>query len=376
MFFLANVPARGRLGAVAVWGAGAGVALLSPGLLLQAAWLGWPGAVLLGAGLAAHLAMLALHLRRGRRRPGLFAVFVLTSAAWLLAGAGLALTADLVQARRAALAAAAVTALAGWLLEALAGHALHAVPLIAWPALSSRTAAGGPGLHVPGLAALAYAALTAGIAAVTAGFAASRPAPVAAGGGLLVIAAVAAAASLSARPSRLLLHPEPGSAVTASGPPQVPAPAAGERAGNMDRAEQEKHHRQPEGAPDRQAASAYSGHAEPGGNTGGWARACPLGKLREDQPLHADIRQYPVCVVRSNGTVYALRDECTHEAVPLSDGEVAGGAIECWKHGSRFDLATGRALSRPATKPVDVYPVRIDGDDVLIRLDIPGKDRP
>ncbi|MGH3271639.1 MAG: hypothetical protein ACRDN1_21625, partial [Trebonia sp.] len=63
MFFLANVPARNRLGAVAVWGTAAGVALLSPGLLLQAAWLGWPGAVLLGGGLGAHLAMLAAHLR-------------------------------------------------------------------------------------------------------------------------------------------------------------------------------------------------------------------------------------------------------------------------------------------------------------------------
>lgn len=226
-FFLANVPARGRLGAMAVWSAGAGVALLSPGLLLQAAWLGWPGAVLLGVGLAAHLAMLA-HLRHGRRRAGLFAVFALTSAAWLLAGTGLALAADLVQARRAALAAAAVTALICWLLEALAGHALKVVPLIAWTALSSRTAAGGrparlggPGLHVPGLAALAYGALTVGIAATAAGFAASQPAPIAAGGELLVLTAVAGAASLSARPLRLLLRPEPGP-VMAPGRPASP----------------------------------------------------------------------------------------------------------------------------------------------------------
>ncbi|MGH3292459.1 MAG: hypothetical protein ACRDP7_11675 [Trebonia sp.] len=47
--------------------------------------------------------------------------------------------------------------------------------------------------------------------------------------------------------------------------------------------------------------------------------------------------------------------------------EASGGTVECWKHGSRFDLA----LNRPATKPVDVYPVRIDGDDVLVRLDVP-----
>jgi 3-phenylpropionate/trans-cinnamate dioxygenase ferredoxin subunit len=66
--------------------------------------------------------------------------------------------------------------------------------------------------------------------------------------------------------------------------------------------------------------------------------------------------------------VYALRDECTHESVPLSDGDVAGGAIECWKHGSRFDLATGRVLSPPATRPVAVFGVRIDGEDVYVQL--------
>ena len=105
MFFLANVPARNRLGAMAVWSAGAGVALLSPGLLFQAAWLGWPGAVMLGGGLGAHLAMLAAHLRR---RPGadrLFAAFVARLGRLARRRAGLALAADLAQARRAALAA-------------------------------------------------------------------------------------------------------------------------------------------------------------------------------------------------------------------------------------------------------------------------------
>jgi NADH dehydrogenase len=173
----------------------------------------------------------------------------------------------------------------------------------------------------------------------------------------------------------------------ASGPPPVTASAGPERAeiaGRADREEGETaraaHHRLAEGVPPGRASNADAAQAEPGGNgpgmsapgsTDGWARVCPLDKLREDQPLHADIGQCAVCVVRSNGTLYALRDECTHEAVPLSDGEVADGAIECWKHGSRFDLATGRALNRPATEPVDVYPVRIDGDDVLVRLNVP-----
>ncbi len=212
MFFLANVPSRNRLGTWAVWGTAAGVVLLSPGLLLGVSWLAWAGAVALGGGLSGHLTMLARHLRHRRRRAGLFLVFVVTSAGWLAAGAGLALAADLAAARRAGLAAAAVTALAGWVLEALAGHALKVVPLITWPALGTRTAVsvpsagrpGGPGLHIPSLAALSYGLLTTGVAATCAGFALSLAVLLAAGGGLLAAAGTAAAASLSARPLQML----------------------------------------------------------------------------------------------------------------------------------------------------------------------------
>jgi 3-phenylpropionate/trans-cinnamate dioxygenase ferredoxin subunit len=104
------------------------------------------------------------------------------------------------------------------------------------------------------------------------------------------------------------------------------------------------------------------------GSAGGWVLACGLAKLDEDAPVHVDIGDTPVCLVRTDGAVHAVRDECTHQSVPLSDGEVADGAIECWLHGSRFDLATGRVLSPPATRPVAVYGVRIDGEDVLVRL--------
>ena len=222
MFFFANVPSRNRLGRPAVWGVAAGVALLSPGLLLGQPWLSWPGAVVLGGGLGAHLVMLAAHLRRRRQRADLFLAFVVTSAGWLVAGIGLALAAGLSPGRRTALTAAAVVALAGWLLEALAGHALKVVPLIAWPALPIRLAAGvppggrlgGPGLYIHSLATVMYGLLTTGVAAVSTGFALSLPALIATGGGLLAAAGIAAAASLSARPLRMLLHREPGQAST------------------------------------------------------------------------------------------------------------------------------------------------------------------
>ncbi len=225
MFFLANVPGRRRLSSLAVYGVATGVAALSPGLLLGLAWLSWAGIVVLAGGLGAHLAMLGAYLRRRRRRADFFLAFVVTSAAWLVAGAILALAAGLTAGRRANLAGAAVLALAGWLLEALAGHALKIVPLIAWPALLDRSALpvphggrpGGPGLHIQSLAAVSYGLLNAGLAAACAGFAASLPGLITAGGGLLAAASAAAGASLSARPMRMLLHPGPGRSPAATG---------------------------------------------------------------------------------------------------------------------------------------------------------------
>jgi 3-phenylpropionate/trans-cinnamate dioxygenase ferredoxin subunit len=57
---------------------------------------------------------------------------------------------------------------------------------------------------------------------------------------------------------------------------------------------------------------------------------------------------------------------CTHATVPLSEGEVEDCTIECWLHGSRFDLRTGEPTGLPAITPVDVYPVSIEGDDVYV----------
>ena len=67
-------------------------------------------------------------------------------------------------------------------------------------------------------------------------------------------------------------------------------------------------------------------------------------------------------MARSEGKVYALRDVCSHAEIPLSDGEIEDGAVECWLHGSRFELARGRPLGLPANQPVPTYPVKLEGD--------------
>ena len=94
--------------------------------------------------------------------------------------------------------------------------------------------------------------------------------------------------------------------------------------------------------------------------------------LFEEVPTHFDVNGVEICLVRSHEQVYAVHDECTHGKVPLSEGEVSDNIIECWLHGSRFDLATGRVLNLPATQPVKVYPVKITEDaEVRVCLVVP-----
>jgi 3-phenylpropionate/trans-cinnamate dioxygenase ferredoxin component len=102
-----------------------------------------------------------------------------------------------------------------------------------------------------------------------------------------------------------------------------------------------------------------------------FARACALADVAPGSALAVDVDGVGVAVVRNGDDVYAIYDECSHAAIPLSEGDVEGCEIECWLHGSRFDLRTGKPSGPPATEPVPTYPVRVEGDDVLVDVTAP-----
>ncbi|MER7751773.1 bifunctional 3-phenylpropionate/cinnamic acid dioxygenase ferredoxin subunit [Kitasatospora sp. NPDC097643] len=99
-----------------------------------------------------------------------------------------------------------------------------------------------------------------------------------------------------------------------------------------------------------------------------YLRACAMSDLQEDVPKRVDLNGVPVSIVRTDEGVFAINDTCSHANVSLSEGEVEDCMIECWLHGSSFDLRTGKPSGLPATKPVAVYPVKIEGDDVLVSV--------
>ena len=100
----------------------------------------------------------------------------------------------------------------------------------------------------------------------------------------------------------------------------------------------------------------------------GWIKADDALTLDDESAVHLDIGGHGLCVVRSLGKIHAIRDECTHGQVALSEGDVDNGYVECWMHGSRFDLTTGVPTGPPATEPVTVYPIRVDGNNIEVRL--------
>jgi 3-phenylpropionate/trans-cinnamate dioxygenase ferredoxin component len=86
--------------------------------------------------------------------------------------------------------------------------------------------------------------------------------------------------------------------------------------------------------------------------------------------LRVDVDGHRIALVRCGDGVHAIGDRCSHADVSLSEGEVYcdEGTIECWKHGSTFELATGEPTTLPATRPVPVYEVVVDGDDIAVVL--------
>jgi 3-phenylpropionate/trans-cinnamate dioxygenase ferredoxin subunit len=100
-----------------------------------------------------------------------------------------------------------------------------------------------------------------------------------------------------------------------------------------------------------------------------FVRLAALEELEVDQGHRVELGdEEAVALIRTGDGVYAVEDVCSHEEYPLSEGWVEDHTIECALHGSRFDLVTGNPDSPPALRPVQTFPVRVDGDDVLVDL--------
>ncbi len=85
----------------------------------------------------------------------------------------------------------------------------------------------------------------------------------------------------------------------------------------------------------------------------------PVNELPDGKRLFLQVEHEPIMVINLEGTLHAVGDICSHDHGPLGDGDVSIGTITCPRHGARFDLCTGKALSLPATEAIPIYPIRV-----------------
>jgi 3-phenylpropionate/trans-cinnamate dioxygenase ferredoxin component len=101
-----------------------------------------------------------------------------------------------------------------------------------------------------------------------------------------------------------------------------------------------------------------------------WVKAAALEELLEGSAVGVEVHGVKLCLVRAEGEVYALADNCSHRDFPLSLGEVDAEActITCEWHGAAFGLRDGQAACPPATRPVPVFQARVEQGDIYVDL--------
>lgn len=101
----------------------------------------------------------------------------------------------------------------------------------------------------------------------------------------------------------------------------------------------------------------------------GESRVAAVSDVPEGEIVGLEVDGRPVALANEGGTIHAFHNDCSHMHCTLDDGELEDGHVHCACHDSAFDLRTGAPTQLPATEPITIYPVRIEGDDVFVTLE-------
>jgi 3-phenylpropionate/trans-cinnamate dioxygenase ferredoxin component len=102
----------------------------------------------------------------------------------------------------------------------------------------------------------------------------------------------------------------------------------------------------------------------------GFVSVAKISEIADPGKLLVEVGERLVVLIRAAGHIYALDDICTHDGGPLSEGplDAEHGTIACPRHGAKFDIRNGAALTMPATKPTRSHDVKLEGDRIFVRL--------
>lgn len=98
-------------------------------------------------------------------------------------------------------------------------------------------------------------------------------------------------------------------------------------------------------------------------------KVATVGDLAIDSMTEVEINHQKLVIAHTDDGYFAVANECSHDSAPISDGELNGNEVVCIRHGARFDLRTGAVTGPPAIVPIDSFPIRIDGNDIMVGLE-------
>jgi 3-phenylpropionate/trans-cinnamate dioxygenase ferredoxin subunit len=99
-----------------------------------------------------------------------------------------------------------------------------------------------------------------------------------------------------------------------------------------------------------------------------WVDLCDAAVVGDTEPFAAEVEGFALVVARCADGFYAVEDRCTHDGEPLAGAEIDACEIVCPRHGARFCLKTGAALTPPAYEPVRTFKVRTEGSRLLVEI--------
>ncbi len=100
-------------------------------------------------------------------------------------------------------------------------------------------------------------------------------------------------------------------------------------------------------------------------------KVAKLSEITENEIHLHEVDDRLVILIRTGENIYCIDDVCTHDGGTLSDGTLDDCRISCPRHGAQFDVKTGEALTMPATEPTGSHAVKVDGEDVYVKINEP-----
>ena len=108
--------------------------------------------------------------------------------------------------------------------------------------------------------------------------------------------------------------------------------------------------------------------SDEGEGGGEWIRVAEIGDCLPGNLLEVEAGPELIVLANVDGDLYALENRCSHQDLPLSEGELEEDRLECLYHGAKFDVCTGKAMELPAIKPVATYAVELRGQEIYVQV--------